>query len=141
MVVPRLFGVIGTIAKGVDKRFGAEGRTLLAQIMGEIGSEMGKSSKSRCPAEDFKTVGMFWGNMLTTIFGTEARAEAREDEVVFYFPECTFGLEDTSRELCEAMMAQAEKVIETLGPKLTMEIRKTVAVGDPECEVAIKPKG
>jgi hypothetical protein len=141
LVVPTLFGLVGNIAKGVDKRFGAEGRNLLAQIMGGMGSETGKSSKSSCPAEDFKTVGMFWGDMAKNIFGLEFRAEAKEDEVLFYFPSCTYGLEGTSRELCEAMMAQVEKMIETLGPKLTMEIRKTVAVGDPECEVAIKPKG
>jgi len=136
----RAFRMIGNIAKGVDERFGAEGRKLLAQIVGGMGSEMGKSSRSSCPAEDFKTVGMFWHNMVITIFGVEGRVEEKEAEVVFYYSECPYGLEGTSRELCEAMMAQAEKFIEALGPKLTMETRKTVAVGDPECEIAVKPK-
>ncbi len=106
-----------------------------------MGSEMGKSSKSSCPAEDFKTVGMFWGNLVTTVYGVEGRVEEKENEVVFYFSECPYGLEGTSRELCEAMMAQAYKFIEALGPKLTMETRKTVAVGDAKCEIAVKPRG
>ena len=77
---------------------------------------------------------------MITIYGVEGRVEEKEDEIVFHYPECPYGLEGTSRELCEAMMAQAYKFIEALGPKLTMETRKTVAVGDPECEIAVKPK-
>ena len=141
MVVPRLFGLVGTIAKGVDKKFGAEGRKLLAEIMGGRGSELGKRLKPQCPAEDFKTVGMLYANTLRTMYGLEFKTEAKDSEFVFHWPKCAFGLEGTSRELCEAMMTQVSKAIETLGPELTLEIRKTVAVGDPECVVVIKPKG
>jgi len=37
-------------------------------------------------------------------------------------------------------MAFDMKVVETLGPSVTMKIVKTVAVGDPQCELTIKPK-
>ena len=42
IVVPALMEQIGRIAKTVDKKFGAEGRNLLRQVQGEIGSETGR---------------------------------------------------------------------------------------------------
>jgi len=74
------------------------------------------------------------------IFGVDSEVEAKEDKVVVRVSKCPYGLEGTSRELCEALMNFDLKAIETLGPSVTMEIVKTVAVGDPQCELSIKPK-
>jgi len=49
-------------------------------------------------------------------------------------------LEGTNRKLCEAMMTFDMRVVETLSPNVTMKIVKTVAAGDPQCEISIKPK-
>jgi len=59
---------------------------------------------------------------------------------VVKIPRCPYGLEGTNRELCEAMMAFDIKAVEAGGPNVTMKIVKTVAVGDPQCEVSIRPK-
>lgn len=139
MVVPALFENIGRIAKAVDKKFGAEGRNLLRQVMGERGSEMGEQMKPLCPGEDFKSVGTFFAGIVK-VFGVENEVEVKENEVVVKIPKCPYGLENTKRELCEALMALDARAIETLGPNVTMEIVKTVAVGDPLCEMSIKPK-
>ena len=139
MVVPALFENIGRIAKAVDKNFGVEGRNLLRQVMSERGSEMGKGMKPMSPGEDFKSVGTFFAGIVK-IFGVENEVEVKENEVVIKIPKCPYGLESTSRELCEALMALDARAIETLGPNVTMEIVKTVAVGDPQCEISIKPK-
>ena len=139
MVVPALFENIGRIAKAVDKKFGAEGRNLLRQVMGERGSEMGEMMKPLSPGEDFKSVGTFFAGAVKT-FGVENEVEVKKDEVVVKVPKCPYGLEGTNRELCEAMMAFDIKAIEAVSPNVTLEIVKTRAVGDPQCELSIKPK-
>ena len=139
IVVPGLWENIGRIAKAVDKKFGAEGRDLLRQVMGERGSEMGAMMKPLSPGEDFKSVGTFFAGA-AKMFGVENEVEVKANEVVVKVPRCPYGLEGTNRELCEAMMAFDIRAVETVSPKVTMEIVKTIALGDPQCELSIKPK-
>lgn len=139
MVVPTLFDNIGRIAKAVDKKFGAEGRNLLRQVSLKKGLEMGEQMKPQCPGEDFKSVGTFFAGAMKN-FGVECEVEVKEDEVVVKAPKCPYGLEGTNRELCEAMMGLDVGIIEILGPNVTMEIVKTVAVGDPQCKLSFKLK-
>jgi predicted hydrocarbon binding protein len=139
LVVPGLWENIGRIAKAVDKKFGAEGRDLLRQVMGERGSEAGEMMKPLSPGEDFKSVGTFFAQV-AKMSGVENEVEVKANEVVVKVPKCPYGLEGTNRKLCEAMMAFDIRAVETIGPKVTMEIVKTIAVGDPQCELSIKPK-
>jgi len=74
------------------------------------------------------------------MFGVENEAEVRESEVVVKTPKCPYGLEGTSRELCEAMMNFDVRAVETIGSNVTLQIVRTVAVGDPTCELSIRPK-
>ena len=128
IVVPVLWENIGRIAKAVDKKFGAEGRGILKQVMGERGSEIGEMMKPLSPGEDFKSVGTFFAGA-AEVFGVENEVEAKEDEVVVKISRCPYGLEGTNRELCEAMMAFDIKGVEAGGPDVTMEVVRTVAVG------------
>ena len=139
IVVPGLWENIGRIAKAVDKKFGAEGRNLLRQVMSERGSEMGEMMKPQSPGEDFKSVGTFFAGA-SKMFGVENEVEVKANEVVVKIPRCPYGLEGTNRELCEAMMAFDIKAVEAGGPNVTMKIVKTVAAGDPQCELSIRPK-
>ncbi len=64
------------------------------------------------------------------------------DEVLhFTMPHCPLCIEGTSKELCEALMAHDAKMTGTLlGQEVNMEIPKSVAVGDKECEVIFTSK-
>jgi predicted hydrocarbon binding protein len=95
--------------------------------------------KPACPSEDFKSVGTFFSQAVK-IFGVENEVNVKEDEVRVKVSKCPYGLEGTHRELCEAMMAFDLGAIKTLGPSVTLEIVKTVAAGDPQCELSIKAK-
>ena len=139
IAVPTLFDNIGRITKAVDKKFGAEGRDLLRQVLLKKGSEMGEQMKPQCPGEDFKSVGTFLGEAIK-IFGVENEVEVKEDMAVLTALKCPYGLEGTNRELCEAVMAFDVGMVKTLGPNVTMEVAKTVAAGDPHCELLFKSK-
>jgi len=95
--------------------------------------------KPLSPGEDFKSVGTFFAGA-AEVFGVENEVEAKENEVVVKISRCPYGLEDTNRELCEAMMNFDIRGVEAGGPNVTMEIVKTMAVGDPQCELSIKRK-
>jgi len=62
---------------------------------------------------------------------------------VFHFraARCPYGLEGTSRELCENTMQADKKMISTLlGQEVEMKILQTIAAGDKTCEVIISKK-
>jgi len=95
--------------------------------------------KPLSPGEDFKSVGTFFAGA-AKIFGVDNEVEVKANEVVVRFPKCPYGLEGTNRELCEAMMAFDIRGVEMGGPNVTMKIVKTVAVGDPQCVLSVRPK-
>ena len=139
MVTSGLFGNIGSIAKAVDKKFGAAGRDVLRQAMTEKGVEMGEMLKPMSPGKDFKSVGTFFSQAIK-MFGVENEVKTREGEVIVTASKCPYGLEGTNRELCEAMMAFDRNAVNTISPDVTLSIVKTVAVGDPCCELSIKAR-
>lgn len=138
LVTSALFGNIGSIAKAVDKKFGAEGRDVLRQVMAEKGAALGDMLKPMSPGEDFKSVGTFFAQALKT-FGVENQAQLSEEEVTVT-NQCPYGIEGTSRELCEAMMAFDKTAVNVISPDVTLEIVKTMAAGDPHCQLSIKAK-
>ena len=55
---------------------------------------------------------------------------------------CPFGLENTSRQLCEAVMAiDREYFLTAMDGKTTMEIIQTRAAGDPVCDIVYTTNG
>jgi hypothetical protein len=139
MVASALNANAGSIAKAVDKKFGAGGRDVLRQVQSVEGVAMGEMLKLMSPGEDFKSVGTFYVQFLK-MFGVNIEVKVKKDEVVVEVPKCPYGLEGTSRELYEAMMALDVSVVKTMSPIVTLEIVKRVAVGDPQCELSITPK-
>jgi len=139
MVTSALFGNVGSIAKAVDKKFGAAGRDVLRQVMSEKGAAMGEMMKPMSPGKDFKSVGTFFAQAVK-MFGVENEVKVKEDKVIVKSAKCPYGLEGTNRELCEAMMAFDLSAVKTISPNVTLEIVKTVAAGDPQCELSIKAK-
>ena len=139
MVTSALFGNVGSIAIAVDKKFGAAGRDVLRQVMTEKGVEMGEMLKPMSPGKDFKSVGTFFSQAVK-MFGVENQVETKEGEVILTASKCPYGLEGTNRELCEAMMAFDKTAVNTISPSVTLRVVKTVAIGDPLCELSIKAK-
>ena len=139
MVVSALNANVGLIAKAVDKKFGAGGRDVLRRVQSVEGVAMGKMLKLMSPGEGFNSVVTFYAQALE-MFGVDIEVEVKKDEVVVDVLKCPWGLEGTTRELCEAMMAFDVSWIKTMSPNVTLEIVRTVAVGDPQCELSITPK-
>lgn len=78
---------------------------------------------------------------LLNAFGVDVKTST--DDIVHFITGgvCQFGLYDTDRRLCEAMMIFDEKLVETIvGQDVSMEILRTVSAGDKCCEVKFSLK-
>ena len=76
------------------------------------------------------------------IFRTMEITELSDDVMRLKSSPCPFGLEGTSRELCEAIDKRMwEVVVSTLaGQEADVNVLKSVAAGDEHCEVVCKLK-
>ena len=67
--------------------------------------------------------------------------ELTGDAIHLKIPKCVLGIEGTSKELCEAMMATDTTLLHTLlGQEVETKIIKSVAAGDKNCEVIFSKK-
>jgi len=140
MIKLMLMGM-GMLSKGFYQKYGKEAIPIITEVMSQGGVEFGKSMQAMAPVKDMKALGEQF-NMLSSItnMGMEV-VELSDDKLHFKMPQCPFGTEGTSKELCEAMMAVDEKRVSTfLGQEVDMKILKSVAAGDKECEVIFSIK-
>ena len=139
MVASALNANAGLIAKAVDKKFGAGGRCVLRQVQSVEDVTMGEVFKPMSSRRDFKSVGTLYARILK-MFGVDIEVKVKKAEAVIEVLNCPYGLEGTSRELCEAMIALDVGVVKTMSPNVNLEIAKRAAVGDPQCKLSITPK-
>ena len=67
--------------------------------------------------------------------------ESSNNTFHFKITRCPYGLEKTSKELCEAMMVADKKMVSTLlGQEVEMKIAQSLAAGDKNCEVIFSKK-
>jgi len=122
-------GAIGALSIAFHRKYGDEALPIIEGVL-----------ESHVPYDmpqvrEMKGKGM---KGLAELFSKYVEIKAATDEVVHFVTggACQFGLYDTHKRLCEAMMIFDRKIVETIvGQKLDMEIIKTVASGDKFCEV------
>jgi len=133
----KLFGGgMGALSKAFYKKYGKEALPTIAGVMSQAGVEWGKVMQQTLPAKSMKAVSE-QANMLGSMMGLGTQTvELSDDKWHFKMSKCPFGLEGTSKELCEAAMTMDEKRLSTfLGEAVEVKVLKSVAAGDKECEV------
>ena len=128
---------LGLLCKLVYGKFGKNTLPLIEEVCFKLGIADGERLKKGLSSLRFKVAHERFlenarkkGIETEIIEFTEAKRHAR-----FSGP-CILRLENSSRELCEAAMALDKGMFETaIGAKLNLKILKTLAAGDPYCEV------
>ena len=130
--------ILGDFAKAFYKKCGVDSLEVMRKAMDKQGKRMAGPMKAMCPGEDPVTVAKFFVQAINN-FGLPLEIiEEKENEARIKVPYCVHHLENTSRELCEAMMGADRRMIKTLCPKGKLVIEKTVAEGHPYCELVVK---
>ena len=123
----------GLLIKEFYKKFGKEALPIIEKVCGIQGRALG-----------FKVIKKLPDNKLTTVARSFSKSynpkfvkiiTISDEKFHIQGTMCPFGLENTSRELCEAVMAiDREYFREAVSDKIELKILKTVAAGDLHCD-------
>jgi hypothetical protein len=140
-MMEHMFVVVGDVSKAFYKKNGRESLPTLTEVANKTGVERAETMRKMMPVHSMKDVGDLFKVMdLTMGLGIET---VELSETVFHcrVAKCLYGLNGTSKELCEAMMAADKKMISTLlGKEIDMKILHTIAAGDKTCEIIFSSK-
>jgi predicted hydrocarbon binding protein len=135
------FGTIGNTCKAFYKKNGKEALPTIVEVASKSGAERAEIMRKMIPVRNMKDLGELFKMMdLTMDIGIEV-LESSDKTFRFKLPKCVYGIEGTTRELCEAMMTTDKKMLSTLlGYEVETKILQTVAAGDKTCEVIFSKK-
>jgi predicted hydrocarbon binding protein len=123
----------GLLIKAIYEKFGKEALPIIRDICKKQGKSLGFKLKKKIPNNNLSTVARafsksFDQNSVEIISISDKKFQIRGIK-------CPFGLENTSRELCEAVMViDHEYFREAVGDGVKLKIIKTLAAGDPFCD-------
>ncbi|NVM55040.1 MAG: hypothetical protein HWN66_15145 [Candidatus Helarchaeota archaeon] len=123
----------GLLIKKIYKKFGRDSLPIIEDVLGRQGCALALKVKKKLQDNKLSTVAKFFTKNWDPAF---VKVLSISDEK-FHIQgkKCPFGLENTSRELCEAVMAiDREYFFTATEGKTQLEILQTVAAGDPLCD-------
>ncbi len=121
----------GLLIKAFYEKYGNEILPIVDEIMGLQGRALGLKAKSKLPENSLPTVARAFAKN----FESAETVTLKEDEFNIRGISCPFGLENTSRKLCEAVMAiDREYFLAATDGKTKLKILRTRAEGDPVCD-------
>jgi predicted hydrocarbon binding protein len=140
-MMQNFYAMWGELCKAFYKKFGKEAIPIITEISGKSGVVQAELTQQMMPVKDMKDIGELYKMMDSMMeIGMEI-VELTDDTIHFKVPRCVVGIEGTSKELCEAMMtSDAEMASTLLGQEIEMQILKSIAVGDNECDVVFSIK-
>jgi hypothetical protein len=129
----------GMLIKAFYGKFGKEALPIIKEILGKQGRALGLKIKKKFPDNKLSTI----ANAFSKSYDPELVSVKKNNDEIFHIQgiKCPFGLENTSRELCEAVMEIDHEYFRTaINDKITLNILKTVAEGDSYCDTIYELK-
>jgi hypothetical protein len=123
----------GMLIKEFYKKFGKEALPIIKNVCRKQGRALGLKIMKKVPDNKLTTVAQAFSKSFNPNF---VKIVSNSDKI-FHIQGtmCPFGLENTSRELCEAVMAIDDEYFrEAVSDKIELKILKTVAAGDIHCD-------
>ena len=129
----------GLLIKAIYKKYREDVLPIIENICSKQGKSLGRKIKKKLSNTNLSTVAKVFSksfdqNFIEIITISDEKFHIRGTK-------CPFGLENTSRELCEAVMKiDHEYFREAVNDKIELKILKTVATGDPYCDTIYEIK-
>ncbi len=123
----------GMLIKAMYAKFGNKALPIIKDICRKQGHALGLKIKKKLPDSKLSTV----ANAFSKSFDPEHVRVLEISKDVFHIQgnKCPFGLENTSRELCEAVMEIDHEYFRTaVNDTISLNIKATVAEGDAYCD-------
>lgn len=135
-MIKHMYLTTGDFSKAFYIKNGQESLPMITEIVSKHGAELAEIMQKMISIKTMKDVGESY-EMVNSVMelGIEP-IESSNDAFHFKITKCPYGLEGTSKELCEVMMVADKKMVSAvLGQEVEMKIIKSVAAGDKNCEV------
>jgi predicted hydrocarbon binding protein len=135
-----MYATMGALSKEFYDKFGEKALPIISKVSEESGGKSGKMMQSMLKSKDMKSVAELF--KMWEMMGMELEVMGiSEDTLRFKAPKCILGVENTSRELCEALMNSDKAMMSALlDRKVNISIPKSLAEGDKYCEVVFSTK-
>lgn len=126
----------GKLCASLYEQFGEAVLPIIKETYGEYGHDIGRGLKNKWKPESFEAAMTAFIKMCND-GGMPATALIEGKTAQVKGNKCPFGLENTDYKVCEAMMAMDLEMLKVLTgeEKMGLHIEKTLAAGDPECEM------
>jgi len=123
----------GMLIKSCYEKFGRDVLPIVKEVCKKQGCSLGLKIKEKLPNTRLSTVATAFSKSFDANF--VKIIEISDNKFQIQGTKCPFGLENTSRELCEAVMEIDGEYFRTaVDDKIKMTIIKTVAEGDSYCD-------
>ena len=129
----------GMLIKAFYEKFGKEALPIIREVCAKQGHSLGLKVKKKLPDNNLSTV----AKAFTSTYDPELvkTVSLSEDYFRVQGTRCPFGLEHTSKELCEAVMAiDLEYFKKAVSEGIELTILKTLAAGDECCDTVYELK-
>ena len=123
----------GLLIKEFYRKFKEEALPIIKKVCGKQGRALGLKIRAKLPDNRLSTV----AEVFSRSFNPDSVKIISISDIKFHIQgtKCPFGLENTSRELCEAVMTIDHEYFRmAVSDKIKLRIHKTVAIGDPYCD-------
>ena len=129
----------GMLIKAFYEKFGKEAVSIIKDVLKKQGCSLGLKIKAKLPDNRLSTIASAFSKSYNP---NEVNViELNNERFQIQGTKCPFGLENTSRELCEAVMEiDAEYFRTAVDKKIKLKIIKTVAEGDSFCDTIYELK-
>lgn len=123
----------GMLIKAFYNKYGSEILPVIHDILGRQGKALGLKARGKLPDNRLSTIAAAFARNFDP--STIHVVEVSDEKFQIQGNTCPFGLDNTSRELCEAVMAiDREYFSAATDGKTTLTILKTRAAGDDICD-------
>jgi len=129
----------GMLIKAIYEKFGKESLPVIKDILGKQGRALGLKIRKKIPDNKLSTVAKAFSQsydpkLVNVVAMTDEKFQIQGTT-------CPFGLENTSRELCEAVMEiNYQYFLKVVSDKIRLKIIKSVAEGDSCCDTVYELK-
>jgi len=129
----------GMLIKAIYKKLGRESLPVIREILGKQGRALGLKIRKKLPDNKLSTVAKAFSKsydqkLVKVVTITDEKFQIQGTT-------CPFGLENTTRELCEAVMEIDYEYFRTaVSDKIRLKIIKSVAEGDSCCDTIYELK-
>jgi hypothetical protein len=127
----------GKLCVSLYEEFGDACLPIIAKTYAEYGYDLGCGLRNKWKPKDFETIGIHFMDMCNAA-GLPTSVQVEGNTAYWEGRKCPFGLENTHREVCEAMMSMDLEMMRALTGvekgQLTMSIEQSIADGDPICK-------